>query len=82
MMNFRMSDAEINQLDQAAKQAGMSRSAFIRSALMTQMGVAVSTPKAKASQCPQGNPRGCTVAQWQKLPTGINLCGTCGTRKA
>lgn len=90
MMNFRAKPHEVDLIDQAARSLGMNRSQFIRNAVQLaiaaykdrgQVRVAVEVPASKGAGCKEGDVRGCTLAQWSKLPTGVQVCSTCGVRK-
>lgn len=91
MINVRLSRAEVARLDKAAEQAGISRSDFMRQAIEHELarrgdkgsvtGVKV-RGKAKKSKFPYDNcPKG-PQCQFARTVTGIQVCGTCGNKRA
>ena len=85
MVNFRAPSDSLALYDQAAEAAGMSRSAWLRNAAelaLKRFRDSGATPVVKQldeapKQCLEGNARGCAIADWRRLPTGIYHCGTC-----
>lgn len=94
MVNVRLKSSEVARIDAAADKMKMSRSAFIRDALtkaLAQVGDGTTVTgvkvRGKASKqpkqaypyedCPKGQ-----YCQWVKAPTGIQICTTCGLKKA
>lgn len=85
MINFRLTEAEVDRLDQLARIAGMNRSDYIKSCLARALSSGVKPakkPERQGPQCPAGNPRTCENASWVKLVTGVSLCQTCGVKRA
>ena len=91
MINFRLKDDDIKRLDQAAKQAGKSRSSFVRDAVskaVTQYTGDTKPLEAASSRgsgvkksgtpfldCPRNT--NCSLV---RLPTGVKACQTCSLR--
>lgn len=82
MLNFRVKPEELQQIDAAATQAGMSRSDWIRWCIHSNIGatpVVVSTPSQKVA-CTTIGPK-CPNANWTRLLTGVQACLTCGAKR-
>ncbi len=82
MVNFRATEGELNQIDKAAAQLGLSRSDFIKQALKNFLG---GTPKPAVPAGPVcvtgvGFPK-CQSAVWVKVQGGAKLCQTCGVTR-
>lgn len=89
MVNFRAPSDSLDMYDQAAEAAGMSRSQWLRNAAELALAnfrdkgftpQAVEVRKPDTAECVEGDFKGCSVADWRKLPTGLKACGTCGIR--
>jgi hypothetical protein len=94
MMNFRLRSEDVPKLDAAAKAAGLTRSDFVRRAVTElvarytgerkPMEAAGTRGPAAPKQSSKGYPfPDCPknpACKFQKLPTGIKLCQTCGIK--
>lgn len=92
MINVRLKQSEVARLDAAAQKTGASRSDFIRKAIERELarvgdkggsvtGVKV-RGKAKSSKFPYDDcPKG-PQCQFVRAATGIQVCTTCGHKKA
>lgn len=77
MVNFRMTEGELDLLDRLSKAAGTTRTDYIKNCLRRAMGATPAKPK---PSCPNGDPLTCSVAAWVKLPSGAKICQNCGIK--
>lgn len=90
MVNFRMKQHELDQIDNAARMSGLTRTDWIKNAIdlsLRSMTPAkptrVKIPAATAGpQCLEvgHDVANCTMAVWTTLPTRVRLCQTCGVK--
>lgn len=77
MVNFRLSQGELDRIDMSARQAGMTRSDWIKNALRSATKI-VDKKVVQLDVCAE--PLSCVKAEWVGLPTGLRKCLTCGVK--
>jgi len=83
-----MKQHELDQIDNAARMTGLTRTDWIKNAIAMSLQSVVAAKPARVKipaatagpQCVEGNVDSCTQAQWTTLPTRVRLCQTCGVK--